>query len=117
MSKPQPVIPPIARNLIKVQTRNCYFTDQAAIVEELIENAGTNRGDQSVIGASTWRGFMSGAGPHESIVAGTTAAAAAYRGALAERQVKLIPLVCEDGVFERLIVERHNMHRHHGRGR
>ena len=31
----------------------------------------------------------------------------AYRIALAERQAKLIPLVCEDGVLERLIVERH----------
>jgi len=41
----------------------------------------------------------------------------AYRVALAERQVKLIPLVCEDGLFERIIVERHYMHQHHDRGR
>jgi RHH-type proline utilization regulon transcriptional repressor/proline dehydrogenase/delta 1-pyrroline-5-carboxylate dehydrogenase len=31
----------------------------------------------------------------------------AYRIALAERDTKLVPLVCEDGVLERLIVERH----------
>ncbi len=31
----------------------------------------------------------------------------AYRVALAERQAKLIPLICEDGVLDRLIVERH----------
>ena len=31
----------------------------------------------------------------------------AYRMALAEREGKLIPLICEDDVFGRLIVERH----------
>jgi len=31
----------------------------------------------------------------------------AYRIALAERQVELIPLVCEAGVLGQLIVERH----------
>lgn len=54
MSKPRSIIPLISRDPIRARIRNCYLAGDAALVEELdaalveelIENAGPSRGDQ-----------------------------------------------------------------------